>query len=227
MKDDIYALKINDLTKKYNNYTALKALSFTVNHGEFVGISGFNGSGKSTLLKIIVTLVQKTTGKVFVHGLDLDTHASSIKKLLGYVPQDFNFSIAEPVWQILLNQGGYHGLDTSIIKSSAEFYLNALDLWDKRKIAAGLLSGGMKRKLMLARALITNPKLLILDEPTVGVDSKSRHIIWNILKQLNNNGTTIILVTHFPDEINMLCKTIISFKTEGIKINKYQKDNNT
>ena len=221
--DNNIALKVIELTKQFSdNIVVFNNLNFTFYKGDFIGLIGPNGKGKSTFIKIITTLTKKTSGKIYIYGLDLDTNKNEIKKLIGYVPQEFNFSIAEPVWQILLDQGGYHGLCSSKTKELTEYYLKKVNLWDKRYTKAGKLSGGMKRRLMIVRALITTPKLLVLDEPTTGIDKQNRIIIWNILKQLNSEGTTIILVSHFSDEIEKLCRTYLSFNNNQsiITLNK-------
>lgn len=206
------AIQIFNLTKQYpDDLSVLKNINLVVDKGDFVGLLGPNGSGKSTLLRILATLVKKNAGRVYIYGFDLDKQPRKIKSLLGYVPQEFNCSVAEPLWQIIINQGGYHGLPKLKVMELAEYYLKKVSLWEKRKVAAGLLSGGMKRRLMLVRALITQPKLLILDEPTVGIDVENRKTVWDILKKVNDSGTTIILASHAMEEVKMLCKSIAQF----------------
>lgn len=211
------ALIVKNLTKVYgDNLVVLDNVSFSLNKGDFLGLLGPNGSGKSTLLGILTTLLKKTSGFISVFDFNIDSHAKQIKALLGYVPQEYNFSISEPVWQIIINQAGYHGLKKSYINDFAEFYLKKLNLWEKRTNIAGLLSGGMKRRLMLIRALITKPQLLILDEPTVGIDIENRVIVWEILREINRNGTTLIIASHVSEEINALCSEILEFNTGKI-----------
>lgn len=203
------ALQINNLHKTYRNGTiALKGVNLTVEKGDFFALLGPNGAGKSTTIGIISGLVNKTSGQITVFGHDFDTELSKAKSCIGLVPQEFNFNQFEPVIEILVNQGGYYGLSRAIASERAEIYLKQLELWDKRNVMARELSGGMKRRLMIARALIHQPKLLILDEPTAGVDIEIRRTMWEFLAKINAQGTTIILTTHYLEEAESLCKNI-------------------
>lgn len=203
------ALKIKNLHKTYRNgVVALKGVDLEVQQGDFFALLGPNGAGKSTTIGIICSLVNKTSGEVSVFGYDIDTELEAAKSCIGLVPQEFNFNQFEPVEEIVINQAGYYGLDKSIAKERAEFYLKKLGLWDKRRDMARELSGGMKRRLMIARALVHEPKLLILDEPTAGVDIEIRRSMWTFLKEINQQGITIILTTHYLEEAESLCKNI-------------------
>jgi ABC-2 type transport system ATP-binding protein len=194
----IAALSIRNLTKVYNNnFEALKGISLDVMPGDFFAVLGPNGAGKSTTIGIISSLVRKTAGDVEVFGVNIDRDFSQAKKFLGVVPQEFNFSMFEKVEDIVLQQAGYYGLPRDYAKTQAEKYLKKLNLWDKRSTPARMLSGGMKRRLMIARALVHEPKLLILDEPTAGVDIELRRSMWDFLREINEAGTTIILTTHY------------------------------
>lgn len=203
------ALHINNLSKTYKNgFTALKGVSLSVEKGDFFALLGANGAGKSTMIGIISSLVNKTSGEVSIHGFDLDTQRGQAKSMIGLVPQEFNFNGFEPVEEILINQAGYYGVPRSEAKVRAKQLLEQLELWDKRKTMANQLSGGMKRRLMIARALIHRPQLLILDEPTAGVDIEIRRSMWAFLKDLNASGITIILTTHYLEEAESLCRNI-------------------
>ena len=203
------ALSISSLDKIYpNGHVALKAVNLEVAHGDFYALLGPNGAGKSTTLGIIPSLIKKTAGKVHIYGLDIDTHFTAAKKYIGLVPQEFSFNQFEPVIEILINQAGYYGVPPRRARAAAEEYLKKLGLWDKRAQEARNLSGGMKRRLMIARAMLHHPRLLILDEPTAGVDIEIRRMIWNFLTQLNEQGTTIILTTHYLEEAEKLCRNI-------------------
>lgn len=203
------ALTIKDLQKTYKNgVNALKGVDLTVKEGDFFALLGPNGAGKSTVIGIISSLVNKTSGKVEVFGRDLDTDSADVRMHIGLVPQEFNFNIFEPVGEILINQAGYYGINRVEATKRAEVYLKQLDLWEKRFDMAKELSGGMKRRLMIARALMHQPKLLILDEPTAGVDIEIRRSMWQFLKQQNAKGTTIILTTHYLEEAESLCNDI-------------------
>lgn len=203
------ALKISGLKKTYDNqFVALKGIDLEVKQGDFFALLGANGAGKSTTIGIIASLVNKSTGNVEVFGHDLETEREAVKQLIGLVPQEFNFNIFEPIIEIVINQGGYYGIDRKTARKRAEELLKLLDLWDKRSEIAKNLSGGMKRRLMIARALINNPKLLILDEPTAGVDIEIRRSMWELLTRLNQAGTTIILTTHYLEEAESLCRNI-------------------
>jgi ABC-2 type transport system ATP-binding protein len=204
-----YALELTRLTKRYHNgVQALKGIDLNVEAGDFYALLGPNGAGKSTTIGIISSLVNKTSGGVKVFGHDIDNDLVNAKRLLGLVPQEFNFNPFETVLQIVVNQAGYYGVPRAQAMTFAEKYLTQLDLWGKRNDRARLLSGGMKRRLMIARALMHQPKLLILDEPTAGVDIELRRSMWTFLKELNAEGTTIILTTHYLEEAEMLCRNI-------------------
>jgi len=203
------ALEISKLCKTYGGgFQALKSISFSVDQGDFFALLGPNGAGKSTTLGIVSSLVNKSSGKVNVFGYDLDSDLVKAKTCLGVVPQEFNFNQFEKVGDILITQAGYYGIPASQAQVNADFYLKKLGLWDKRDIPSRMLSGGMKRRLMIARALVHNPKLLILDEPTAGVDIELRRSMWAFLQELNEQGTTIILTTHYLEEAESLCRNI-------------------
>ncbi|PHM61715.1 ABC transporter ATP-binding protein [Xenorhabdus ishibashii] len=204
-----YALELTQLTKVYESgVKALRGIDLRVEAGDFYALLGPNGAGKSTTIGIISSLVNKSGGKVKVFGYDIDTALVNAKRQLGLVPQEFNFNPFETVIQIVLNQAGYYGVPRNVALERAETYLTQLDLWGKRNERAIRLSGGMKRRLMIARALMHQPKLLILDEPTAGVDIELRRSMWEFLKELNAQGTTIILTTHYLEEAEMLCRNI-------------------
>ncbi|MDP5210034.1 ABC transporter ATP-binding protein [Microbulbifer sp. 2205BS26-8] len=203
------ALSIQNLQKTYENgFQALKDISFAVQPGDFFALLGPNGAGKSTIIGIICSLVRKTAGSVSIFGIDTDSNFPAAKRLLGVVPQEFNFSQFEKVSDILMTQGGFYGMPRKLAGERSEKYLKQLDLWDKRGTQARMLSGGMKRRLMIARALIHEPKLLILDEPTAGVDIELRRSMWRFLERINAQGTTIILTTHYLEEAESLCRNI-------------------
>lgn len=203
------ALSVQHLTKTYSNgVSALKGISLDVAQGDFFALLGQNGAGKSTTIGIISSLVNKTSGKVSIFGHDTDTELAKAKSMIGIVPQEINFSMFENISDILINQAGYYGISKKIAARRAEHYLKEMGLWEKRHHAAIRLSGGMKRRLLIARALMNEPRLLILDEPTAGVDIELRHALWNFLKNLNEQGTTIILTTHYLEEAEQLCKHV-------------------
>lgn len=204
-----YALEIQNLTKTYaTGVHALRGINLTVEEGDFYALLGPNGAGKSTTIGIITSLVNKTSGQVNVFGYDLDKDLVRAKQQIGLVPQEFNFNPFETVQQIVVNQAGYYGVSRKEAIKRSEYYLKKSDLWEKRNVRARMLSGGMKRRLMIARALMHEPKLLILDEPTAGVDIELRREMWKYLKELNEGGTTIILTTHYLEEAEMLCRNI-------------------
>ncbi|ERS10300.1 MULTISPECIES: ABC transporter ATP-binding protein [unclassified Marinobacter] len=204
-----YALDIEGLTKNYSDgFQALKGIDLHVREGDFFALLGPNGAGKSTTLGIVSSLVNKSGGKVRVFGHDIDTDLSSAKLSLGVVPQEFNFNQFEKVEDIVTTQAGYYGIPLKTARVSAEKYLKKLGLWDKRNTPARMLSGGMKRRLMIARALVHEPRLLILDEPTAGVDIELRRSMWQFLEEMNRQGTTIILTTHYLEEAEALCRNI-------------------
>ena len=204
-----HALEIEGLIKTYGDgFEALKGINLRVAEGDFFALLGPNGAGKSTTLGIVCSLVNKTAGKVKVFGHDIDTHLSDAKLNLGVVPQEFNFNQFEKVFDIVTTQAGYYGIPLKQASVSAEKYLKKLGLWDKRDTPARMLSGGMKRRLMIARALVHEPRLLILDEPTAGVDIELRRSMWTFLEEMNRQGTTIILTTHYLEEAEALCRNI-------------------
>ncbi|TCV99185.1 ABC transporter ATP-binding protein [Biostraticola tofi] len=204
-----YALELEKLTKVYaGGVQALKGIDLNVEAGDFYALLGPNGAGKSTTIGIISALVNKSAGKVKVFGYDIDKDIVNAKRQLGLVPQEFNFDQFETVYQIVVHQAGYYGVERKAAADRAEKFLRQLDLWDKRDERARMLSGGMKRRLMIARALMHEPKLLILDEPTAGVDIELRRSMWGFLRELNQSGTTIILTTHYLEEAEMLCRNI-------------------
>ncbi|EMM87406.1 ABC transporter, ATP-binding protein [Leptospira santarosai str. 2000027870] len=204
-----FALQIENLVKTYaNGVTALKGISLNVGKGDFFALLGPNGAGKSTTIGILSSLVNKTSGKIQIFDADIDTDLAKAKSYIGIVPQEFNFNVFERVDQIVINQGGYYGMDRKIAAENALKYLQQLGLYEKRKESAGKLSGGMKRRLMIARALIHNPKILILDEPTAGVDIELRRSLWEFLQKLNASGITVILTTHYLEEAENLCRNI-------------------
>ncbi len=203
------ALQIRQLEKTYENgFQALKGIDLEVQAGDFFALLGPNGAGKSTTIGILCSLVRKTAGQVSIFGYDIDTHFSEAKKQIGVVPQEFNFSQFEKVQDIVVQQAGYYGLPKSLAVERATKYLKKLGLWEKRSTPARMLSGGMKRRLMIARALIHEPRLLILDEPTAGVDIELRRSMWKFLQEINAAGTTIILTTHYLEEAESLCRNI-------------------
>ena len=204
-----FALQIDNLKKTYKGGTvALKGISLKVKKGDFYALLGPNGAGKSSTIGIIGTLVTKTSGQVKIFDIDTDKDVATAKLLLGVVSQEINFSQFEKVIDIVTTQAGFYGIKKSIAKPKVETMLRRLGLWDKRYDQARTLSGGYKRRLMIAKALIHEPKLLILDEPTAGVDIELRREMWDFLKEINANGTTIILTTHYLEEAEQLCKNI-------------------
>ena len=204
-----YALEIDNLKKIYSGGTeALKGISLKVNEGDFYALLGPNGAGKSSTIGIIGTLVTKSSGNVKIFGFDLDENVAQAKSMLGVVSQEINFSQFEKVLDIVTTQAGFYGIKKSIAQPKVKKMLKRLGLWDKRHDQARTLSGGFKRRLMIAKALIHEPKLLILDEPTAGVDIELRREMWDFLKEINSNGTTIILTTHYLEEAEQLCRNI-------------------
>ena len=205
----VKALSIQNLSKTYSNgFKAIKNIDLEVEQGDFFALLGPNGAGKSTTIGVITSLVTKTEGKVKVFNVDLDTHPALAKSYLGLVPQEFNFNGFEQVKHILVTQAGYYGIAARQAEPRADELLKQLGLWDKRHNTARSLSGGMKRRLMIARALVHQPKLLILDEPTAGVDIELRRSMWTFLQKINDQGTTIILTTHYLEEAENLCRNI-------------------
>ncbi len=203
------ALALHDLRKTYRNgQEALCGIDMEVEESDFFALLGPNGAGKSTAIGIISSLVNKTSGKVEVFGHDLDREPADVKSSIGLVPQEFNFNQFEPVVEIVVNQAGYYGIPRREAYRRARASLRHLDLWDRREVQARELSGGMKRRLMIARALVHRPRLLILDEPTAGVDIEIRRAMWDFLREINASGTTIILTTHYLEEAESLCRHI-------------------
>lgn len=203
------ALVIKNLKKQYaNRIEALKGINLEVKQGEFFGLLGPNGAGKSTLIGSIASLVNKTEGQIAIFGHDIDKAPQQAKEKLGLVPQEFNFNIFEKVLDILINQAGYYGISYATAYARAEYYLKRLGLWEKAHSPARFLSGGLKRRLMIARGLIHQPQLLILDEPTAGVDIELRRATWAFLQEINAAGTTIILTTHYLEEAESLCQNL-------------------
>ena len=205
----MHALEIKNLIKTYaTGVQAVKGIDLTVEQGDFYALLGHNGAGKSTTIGIISSLVNKTSGSVKVFGYDLDAQKTQLKQQIGLVPQEFNFNQFEKVVDVLIQQAGFYGIPLKEAKVRAEIWLKKLDLWEKRTHLTRELSGGMKRRVMIARALMHNPKLLILDEPTAGVDIELRRSLWDFLRELNQQGTTIILTTHYLEEAENLCRNI-------------------
>jgi len=203
------ALTVTGLTKIYpRGSAALKGINLTVAEGDFFALLGPNGAGKSTAIGILCSLINKTSGTVSVFDFNIDTNFEGAKSCIGIVPQEINFNPFEKVSDIIINQAGYYGISRKIATPRVEFYLKKLGLWEKRHHRVMQLSGGMKRRLMIVRALVNQPKLLILDEPTAGVDIELRHDLWQFLTELNQQGTTIILTTHYLEEAEHLCKNI-------------------
>lgn len=223
---EVPALSIKSLSKTYDNgFSALKDVSLVVPQGGFFALLGPNGAGKSTMIGIISSLFKPTTGSVEIFGTDLLANPSVAKQYLGIVPQEFNFNMFEKVEDIIITQAGYFGIPAKEAKPRAERLLKALGLWDKRDSKSRELSGGMKRRLMIARALIHKPKLLILDEPTAGVDIELRRSMWEFMQQINiEENTTIILTTHYLEEAEQLCKRIAILDHGEIRINTEMKD---
>ena len=206
---DLSALSIEGLAKTYDNhFEALKGIDLRVSQGDFFALLGPNGAGKSTTIGVICSLVRKTSGTLKVFGIDIDEDFSAAKQYIGIVPQEFNFNQFEKPIDILVTQAGYYGIPASIATERAEKYLKLLGLWQKHNMPSRRLSGGMKRRLMIARALIHEPKLLVLDEPTAGVDIELRRSMWRFLEDINRQGTTIILTTHYLEEAERLCRNV-------------------
>jgi ABC-2 type transport system ATP-binding protein len=203
------ALSVHALRKIYpNGMTALKGIDLDVEQGDFFALLGQNGAGKSTTIGMICSLINKTSGTIKIFGHNTDTKLAEAKSCIGVVPQEINFNAFEKISHILINQAGYYGIPKSIATARMEKYLNEMGLWEMHDQPAIRLSGGMKRRLMIARALMNEPRLLILDEPTAGVDIELRHHLWRFLKKLNEAGTTIILTTHYLEEAEHLCKNV-------------------
>lgn len=205
----VLALDIHNLHKRYQNgVVALKGIDLQVKPGDFFGLLGPNGAGKSTTIGILTSLVRKTEGQVRIFGTDLDHDLEKAKSYLGLVPQEFNFNQFEKVFDIVINQAGYYGIPRKTALPKVEHYLTKMGLWHRRFDIARNLSGGMKRRLMIARALVHEPKMLILDEPTAGADIEIRRHLWSFLREINHQGTTLILTTHYLEEVEQLCKNL-------------------
>ena len=219
------ALSIENLSKVYDNgFEALKGISLSVEQGDFFALLGPNGAGKSTTIGIICSLVAKSAGQVSVFDIDIDEDFPAAKRFIGIVPQEFNFNQFEKPLDIVINQAGYYGLPATQARKQAERYLRELGLWEQRDVQARMLSGGMKRRLMIARALVHEPRLLILDEPTAGVDIEMRRAMWEFLEKINEQGTTIILTTHYLEEAEALCRHIAIINHGEIVENSSIKD---
>jgi len=205
----MYALEVNNLRKTYaNGVEALKGISLKVEEGDFFALLGPNGAGKSTLIGIISSLVNATSGETLVFDTSVQTQRSLAMSYIGLVPQELNFNQFERPLEIVVNQAGYYGIPGDIAHERAEKYLRQLQLWDKAEGISRTLSGGMKRRLMIARAMVNEPRLLILDEPTAGVDIEIRRSMWDFIKEINDAGTTVILTTHYLEEAEQLCRNI-------------------
>jgi ABC-2 type transport system ATP-binding protein len=203
------ALTIRNLSKTYRDGTkALRGISLDVQEGEFFGLLGPNGAGKSTTIGIVTSLVNKSDGTVECFGFDLDRDPAGVKRQIGLVPQEFNFNQFEHPLQIVMQQAGFYGMPRALARQQAEKCLRKMGLWEKRMVSSRMLSGGMKRRLMIARALVHEPRLLILDEPTAGVDIELRRATWSLLSEINDHGTTVILTTHYLEEAEELCRRI-------------------
>ncbi len=214
------ALSLSNLKKTYSNgFTALKGINLDIERGDFFALLGPNGAGKSTAIGIISSLVNKTSGSVRIMGYDLNEHRAKAKICIGLVPQEINFNQFETVKNIVLNQAGYYGIAKKQAIKNTEKCLKQMSLWDKRDTVSRRLSGGMKRRVMIARALVHSPQLLILDEPTAGVDIEIRRSMWEMMEQVNNQGTTIILTTHYLEEAESLCRNI-AIINEGLIVEK-------
>lgn len=218
MQDAVHAA---DVRKTYSNgVEALKGVSLQVKEGDFFALLGPNGAGKSTFISVLTNLINKSGGEVSVFGTSIDKDPSLAKTYIGLVPQEFNFNIFEKVINIIVNQAGYYGIPRAQALADAEPLLKSLGLWEKRNEPSQTLSGGMKRRLMIARALIHKPRLLILDEPTAGVDVEMRHSMWSFLRTLNQEGTTIILTTHYLEEAEQLCRNVAVINKGTIVVNE-------
>ena len=203
------ALEIKNLQKTYaNGFEALKGIDLAVEEGDFYALLGPNGAGKSTTIGIVSSLVSKTGGSVKICGIDIDEDFSLAKKQIGIVPQEFNFNVFESVEDVLIHQAGYYGIPIGLARERAEYYLEKLGIADKQKVQMRMLSGGMKRRLMIARALVHEPRVLILDEPTAGVDIEMRRSMYDFLRETNKEGRTIILTTHYLEEAELLCRNV-------------------
>jgi ABC-2 type transport system ATP-binding protein len=207
------AIQISNLAKTYANGTeALKGIDLTINEGDFFALLGANGAGKTTIIGILTGLVKKTSGEISIFGFDVSTQSMAAREITGIVPQELNFNQFEKVLDIMTNYAGFFGIKRDVALERSEKLLKQLELWDKRNEISRNLSGGMKRRLMIARALVNEPKLLILDEPTAGVDVELRHSMWQFLNEINKNGTTILLTTHYLEEVEKMCRAAAIIK---------------
>lgn len=214
------AIEVQKLEKTYGNGVhALKGVDLSVQAGDFFGLLGANGAGKTTMISILTGTANKSSGKAKIFGIDIDKDHNKAKGMIGVVPQEFNFNIFEKVMDVVVQQAGYFGVPRKEALENAHEVLEALDLWEKKDTVSMQLSGGMKRRLMIARALIHKPKLLILDEPTAGVDVELRHGMWEYLRKLNEQGVTILLTSHYLEEIEALCKNVAMIKKGEIVLN--------
>jgi ABC-2 type transport system ATP-binding protein len=220
----MFAIQTKNLVKTYKNFQALKDINFEIQAGDFFALLGVNGAGKSTIIGILTDLVKKTSGKVEVFWVDIDTDFSAAKSLIGVVPQELNLDIFSRVIDVLTTQAGYHGISLGEAIPKAETLLEELGLWEKKESKVMQLSWGMKRRLMIARALIHSPKLLILDEPTAGIDINLRKSTYEFLQKLNASGTTILLTTHYLEEVEKLCNSLAVIKNGEIIIHSSKKD---
>jgi ABC-2 type transport system ATP-binding protein len=219
------AISIKNLHKTYSSgFVALKGIDLEIEKGDFFALLGPNGAGKSTIIGILNSLVRKTSGSVKIAGIDIDENFDLAKTKLGVVPQEFNFGIFEKVKDIITTQAGYYGIPKKEALENTDVLLKQLGLWEKKDVMARMLSGGMKRRLMIARALVHKPEILILDEPTAGVDVELRNSMWKYISELNKNGTTIILTTHYLEEAEELCKNIAIIDSGLILKNSSMKD---
>lgn len=216
----MFAIKISGLSKTYKNgYKALKKIDLQIKKGQFLALVGRNGAGKTTLIEILSSLIKKSTGSVIINSNNIETNNQLIKSKIGIVPQEVNLSIFETVLQVLVTQAGYFGINKDVAIQRAEQYLKELDLWEKRNQSITTLSGGMKKRVMIARALMHEPNIIFFDEPTAGVDAEARQKIWKIMKDLNNQGKTIILTTHYFNEVEKLCDSLAIISEGRIIIN--------
>lgn len=219
-----YALEIDNLTKVYDNgFTALKGINLKIKEGDFFALLGHNGAGKSTTINIVSSIIKKSGGKVKIFGKDLDTDLAACKALIGVVPQEPTLMFGISLLELLIYQGGYYGIPHDEAKRRAIFWLQKMDLWDKHQATVRELSGGMVRRFMIAKALMHSPKLLILDEPTAGVDVTLRRDMWHFLQEINALGITIILTTHYLEEAEYLCRNIAIIKSGQIQVNTSMK----
>lgn len=216
----MFSIEIHKLSKTYRDgHQALREINLKVKKGQFLALLGKNGAGKTTFIEILSSLIHKSTGSVIISGKDLDKNNASVRLQIGVVPQEINLSLFEKVIQVLITQAGYFGIDVNLATKRAEKHLKALDLWEKRNKVVMTLSGGMKKRLMIARALMHEPEIIFFDEPTAGVDVEVRQKIWQIMRELNKEGKTVILTTHYFDEAEKLCDSVAIISKGKIIIN--------